>query len=89
MDVELGLAAAERGEDGDGRELAVPQAEAVPRVDVAEGELDDVAPEVAQRTDDVLSRAAVDLGQAPGAALEALTAGGRSARARAPDVRSG
>jgi hypothetical protein len=46
MHGELGLGAAERGEDADGDELALPRLEVGPRVGVAVGELDDVAAEV-------------------------------------------
>ena len=41
-----GLGRTERGERGDGRQLAVPQRQPGPPIDVPEPELDDVAREV-------------------------------------------
>ena len=59
MHLELRLRMAERGQRGDGRDLAFAQRQAEAAVDVAEGEFDDVAAEVgrdvAQRVDDALA----------------------------------
>ncbi|CAA9527189.1 MAG: hypothetical protein AVDCRST_MAG13-3845 [uncultured Solirubrobacteraceae bacterium] len=90
VDVELRLAGAERGEHRDGGQLAVAQRQPRPAVDVPEGELDDVAAQVAEGVDDLLAGAAVDLPQALASAVVPVI-GARSVRVHVlpPARRSG
>ena len=74
VDLELRRGVAERGQRRDGCDLALAQAEARPRIDVAERKLDEIAGEigrdVGERVDDFLARLAVDGGKRAGAALK-------------------
>ena len=76
LDVNLELRAgiAERGQRGNGRDLAGPQIEAGAGIDIAEGELDYIAREIGrdvrQRRDDAITSLAVDLIECPPPALE-------------------
>lgn len=88
VDVELGFAAALGSEHGHGGELAVPQRQPWAGVDVAEGKLDDVAAEIAERVHDGLTGGAVNLGELLATAGVAVMCRSSRAQAFAPVARS-